>query len=265
LPQINRAIIFAAGRGSRLGPYTHEIPKTLLAIGNLTIFDRIVMGLDGIGVRDIVVVTGHAGPRLQSHAVISQKLSENRVCFEFIVNSNLDLGNIYSFWLARDRMVEDCIVVNSDVVFHHGILELLRNNPSDTALVIENSKSLGLEQMKVKINDKGVVKEIAKELDPQAANGEYIGIMKISRNVAKKVIGKAEDLLSAQKFPLYYEDAFRLLAREEDCLFACSTEGLPWSEVDTEDDMHHTINRILPQIQSSVRNGLETEFYQGQI
>src|SRR5687767_4605038 len=101
LSQPKKAIMFAAGFGSRLGAYTRNLPKTLLPIGDLSIFDRMVIGLDKIGISDIAIVTGYAGQRLRSHALsFSTKMVQNRVKFEFIVNDNLDKGNIYSFWLA---------------------------------------------------------------------------------------------------------------------------------------------------------------------
>jgi choline kinase len=252
LSRPSKAIIFAAGLGSRLGSYTQELPKTLLPLGDLSIFDRMVIGLDRIGVTDIVVVTGYAASKLRSHALsFSSRLVQDRVKFEFIHNDNLDVGNVYSFWLARDKMTEDFILVNSDVVCHYGILELLENIAAgETALLVDDFKTLGSEEMKVTVNENGAIKDITKNIDPISAKGEYIGIMKVSPIVAQKALKKAKLLIDGHKYPLYYEDAFRLVAKEEDCLFAFSTNGLPWTEVDTIDDMNYAKNIILPQIQN---------------
>lgn len=254
LSRVSKAIILAAGLGSRLGSLTYDLPKTLLPIGNDTIFDRIVLGLDRVGVQDIAVVTGHARSALQSHAMSLNKLVQNRLNFNFIINNNLDIGNIYSFYLAQDIMFdEDVILLNSDVVFHCDLLKLLKNESHSSALVVDDQKVLGSEEMKVRINDVGAIKEITKRLDPSIANGEYIGIMKLSRDVAKKAIEKTESLLSTGTYPLYYEDALRLVAQEDDCLFACSTQGLPWTEVDTVDDMLFARNIVLPQILGGIQ------------
>jgi choline kinase len=251
MPNPKRAIIFAAGRGSRLGHYTKDLPKTLLTVGKLTIFDRIVIGLDKVGINDIVVVTGHASERLESHALShSSKLARNHVKFQFIINDKLDIGNIYSFWLARERMTEDFLLLNSDVVFDQGILDLLTNNEHPTALAIDDRKHLGVEEMKVMITNQGIIKDITKDIEPSVANGEYIGIMKVSSGDATKIIEKVQQLLSEKRSPLYYEDALRLVAKEKDCLFACSTIGLPWTEIDTEDDMNYAQGIILPQLKS---------------
>jgi choline kinase len=249
----NKAIILAAGLGSRLGTYTSHLPKTLLSIGDLTIFDRISVGLDKIGVTDITVVIGYAESKLRSHILsVSTKLVNNRIKYEFIANDDLDRGNIYSFWLARNAMNKDFILANSDVVCHHDILELLKKDNHESALMVDDFKSLGAEEMKVNVNKYGAVKEITKNMKIENAKGEYIGIMKVSRKEAEKALEKTKFLLNNSSIPLYYEDAFSLLAKEEDCLFSCSTEGLPWTEVDTIDDMNNARNITLPQIHNRV-------------
>jgi choline kinase len=253
MTSIDNAIIFAAGRGSRLGPYTKDLPKTLLTVGDLRIFDRMIVGLDRIGIENIVVVLGYAGSSLKSHALShSRRLTKNQVNFEFIVNDDLDIGNIYSFWLAKNTMTRDFIMLNSDVIFDYQILDLVKNDKNHSVLAIDDSKTLGLEEMKVKTKDSNIITEITKDLDPRTADGEFIGIMKVSVDVATKVIGKVEQLLSQQKFPLYYEDAFRLVAKEQDCLFACSTKGLPWTEIDTVDDMNYAKSIVMPKIRNLV-------------
>jgi len=251
MPTPNRAIILAAGRGSRLGDYTTGLPKTLLPIGGSTIFDRIVTGLNKIGIKDVVVVTGHAARSLETHALsCSSKLVNNDVSFQFVLNDNLDVGNIYSFWLARDKMTEDFVLLNSDVVFDYEILDLLKQDGNRSSLAIDNYKALGEEEMKVRVTKGQIIKEISKNLDPTTADGEYIGIMKLSGGDAAMVLEQIEDLLTEKRFPLYYEDALRKIANKNNFLMACSTRGLPWTEIDTVEDMQYAQTIILPQLQS---------------
>jgi choline kinase len=254
MSQVSKAIIFAAGLCSRLGPHTKDLPKTLLKVGELTILDRMIIGLDKVGIKDISIVVGYASTRLRSYVLTtSSTLVQNRIKFDFIENTNLDIGNIYSFWLARNKMIEDFILLNSDVVFHYGILEsLIRESSGISALLIDDSKTLGAEEMKVKIKDGGrIIKDITKKLDPKTANGEYIGITKISHDDVSKILEKVDQLLSEKKFPLYYEDAFRLVANESELLSGCSTRGLPWTEIDTVEDMNYARNTVLPRIEEA--------------
>lgn len=53
-----RAVILAAGRGRRMGPYTMDRPKCLLELGGRTLLDRQVAALRAAGARDVAVVAG---------------------------------------------------------------------------------------------------------------------------------------------------------------------------------------------------------------
>ncbi|NJD89803.1 MAG: hypothetical protein FIB05_17520, partial [Betaproteobacteria bacterium] len=56
----------AAGRGTRLGGLTQDIPKPLLEVGGRPIIFRILEGLAGAGVRDVTVITGHLADVLET-------------------------------------------------------------------------------------------------------------------------------------------------------------------------------------------------------
>src|SRR5437867_2224803 len=250
--KVRRAVIFAAGSGSRLGLHTKDIPKTLLQVGNLTLFDRIVTSLDRIGITNIDVVVGYAGEKLRSHTLaVTKNLLQSPIKFGFIENDRLDMGNIYSFWLARDSMDEDFILLNSDVMFHQNILELLNSSPHRSALAIDDRKQLGEEEMKVLKDSGGVIKEISKKIDPELAAGEYIGVMKVSAGDALKLLEKTRMVLKEEQFPLYYEEAIRLVAKENDCFFSCSTEGMSWTEIYTPDDLNYARNTVLPLLEQT--------------
>ena len=234
-----RAIVLAAGSGSRLWPYTKDLPKTLLNVGNFTIFDRIAICLHEVGIEEIVVVSGHTSSRLESHiANNTNKLINNpQLQFKIIKNEHLELGNIYSLWLAKHEMKQDFLLLDSDVVFHRGILDLLTSDQHNSAIVFDGTKkTLGKDQSKVIISDAQMVKDIGKTIHPLGADGEYVGIMKISASVAKL-------------FPQYYTHPFRLVAKESDCFFACSTEGLPWIEIDTIEDLNYATSMVIPLLE----------------
>src|SRR5205085_9640933 len=54
-----RAIILAAGRGSRLENVAGDVPKCLAPMGAATLLDRQIRSLKSAGVTDVVVVTGY--------------------------------------------------------------------------------------------------------------------------------------------------------------------------------------------------------------
>jgi dTDP-glucose pyrophosphorylase len=62
---ITKAVLLAAGRGSRLGTLTERFPKPLLEVGGEPILFRILRGLAAAGVTEVAIVTGHAADLLE--------------------------------------------------------------------------------------------------------------------------------------------------------------------------------------------------------
>lgn len=62
-----RAIILAAGRGLRQRPHTDHTPKPLLPIDGRATLDYLLEALVNAGVRDVCVVTGHLGGKIESY------------------------------------------------------------------------------------------------------------------------------------------------------------------------------------------------------
>ena len=53
-----KAVILAAGKGTRMGELTNEVPKPMLRVQGMPILEHIVNGLKSAGVRKIFIVTG---------------------------------------------------------------------------------------------------------------------------------------------------------------------------------------------------------------
>ncbi|MFN0093151.1 MAG: nucleotidyltransferase family protein [Dehalococcoidia bacterium] len=58
---VTRAVVLAAGRGTRLGALTAATPKPLLEVGGRPILLRILDGLAAAGITDLALVTGYLG------------------------------------------------------------------------------------------------------------------------------------------------------------------------------------------------------------
>lgn len=63
---IERAVIFAAGRGTRLGELTADVAKPLLDVGGRPIIVRILDGLVRAGIHGVVIITGYRAAELES-------------------------------------------------------------------------------------------------------------------------------------------------------------------------------------------------------
>ena len=53
-----KAVILAAGKGTRMGDLTQEIPKPMLRVQGRPILEHILEGLLAAGIRDVCLITG---------------------------------------------------------------------------------------------------------------------------------------------------------------------------------------------------------------
>ena len=60
-----KGIILAAGRGSRLGRYTDDRPKSLITLGGKTLMQRSLDNLRAAGFEEVVVVVGYRHTMLE--------------------------------------------------------------------------------------------------------------------------------------------------------------------------------------------------------
>ncbi|AWZ48186.1 CTP--phosphocholine cytidylyltransferase [Clostridiaceae bacterium 14S0207] len=102
-----RAIILAAGKGTRLRPLTNEIPKPLVKVVDKPIIETQIEYLLNVGIKDIIVVSGYKGEKLL--------YLEKKFKIKVIHNPHYnEFNNIYSMYLAR-RYLENSYVLDGDV------------------------------------------------------------------------------------------------------------------------------------------------------
>ncbi len=222
-----KAVILAAGVGSRLGHYTAEIPKCMLRVGEKTIIEHSIEVLSSFGIKSFVIVTGHKGRKLR-------KFLETRFDLDFsFVHNHVyrETNNIYSLYLGIKDLSEDLYLLNSDVFFHPDIFKALHFSGENFTLVVDDRKILGEEEMKVVTENTRVVR-ISKKIPPEEASGEYIGLAKIPKIKLEKLKDRCEKVMEEIGASVFYEEAIQRMIDLGDEVLYVSTKGLPWVEVD---------------------------------
>ena len=64
---IHKAILLAAGRGTRMGELTQELPKPMLPLNGRPMIEHIVRRLQQAGLREILIVVGYRREVIEDH------------------------------------------------------------------------------------------------------------------------------------------------------------------------------------------------------
>ncbi len=62
-----KAVVLAGGKGTRLAPYTHILPKPLMPIGDMPILEVLLWQMKRAGITDIVLTVGHLSALMRSY------------------------------------------------------------------------------------------------------------------------------------------------------------------------------------------------------
>ena len=63
--KINKAVILAAGRGTRMRELTAELPKPMIEVRGKPVLQYIVEGLRNAGIGDLLLVVGYRADAVQ--------------------------------------------------------------------------------------------------------------------------------------------------------------------------------------------------------
>jgi choline kinase len=176
-----RAIVIGAGRGSRLGHETEEIPKTLVEVMGRPMLEWVLESLVAGGFRrnDVVFVCGYA------EEVVRSRYPD----FVYVRNDDWPNNNILlSLMYAREHLQGGFVSTYGDIVYEPDIVKRLVASPHDIVLGCDvrwRRRYVGRTQHpesdaeKLRAEDSRVV-ELSRHIPSDAADGEFIGVMKLS-------------------------------------------------------------------------------------
>ncbi len=115
--QIKRAIIMAAGTGSRMRPVTLETPKPLVCVNGVRMIDTVISGLHCNGIWEIYVVVGYLKEKFHP-------LKQEYPGLKLIENPYYDTcNNISSLYMAREYLKDAIILDGDQLIYDPAILQ----------------------------------------------------------------------------------------------------------------------------------------------
>jgi len=232
-----KAIVLAAGRGSRLGPLTGERPKCLVELAGRPLLDYQLAALRAGGVDEIALVTGYRAETLAGRAD------------RHFHNDAWERGNMIASlrcageWLAA----HDCIVAYSDLFYPASFVQALVRAEGDDLAMAYDPDGLALwsarfedpasDAESLRVAPDGRLLEIGERAPPLArVEGQFIGLLRFSPAGWRAALEVVDGLAPAQASALDTTSLLsRLLARGR-MIRAVATRGV-WGEVDSAADL----------------------------
>lgn len=227
-----KALILAAGLGSRLRPLTDNVPKCMVEVNGVSIIDKQINNLRKSGVEDIFIITGYKEDVLQNHI----KKSYNDLNIRIISNSDYDkTNNMYSLYLANEYLSDsEFVMMNSDVFFEAEIIEELLNDKYENLIVCEKD-NYNEESMKI-IVENNIINEISKKISSEESYGTSIDVYRFGKEASKKLFEIIYDYLYVRKdLNSWSEVAINDLIKKVS--FQPLNIKYKWMEIDNHEDL----------------------------
>lgn len=235
-----RAIILAAGLGSRLGAITQHVPKPLIQVNNKPIIQYQLEALYQAGISHCTIVLGHLGYQLREQ--LGDTFSNVKI--EFVENPLYrSTNNIYSLWLALKEAVEDDIMLlEGDLVFEAGlIMDLVDNDKTDVALADRFSGSMN--GTAILAEGDWISSMILK--GQQTSDFDYNNALKTvniyvfsNMLVSTKLLPAIAEHVLDGRIENFYESVLSELLQDKRIKMSVqSTEPHRWIEIDTQADL----------------------------
>lgn len=230
-----KAILMAAGVGSRISRSIQGIPKSIVDVGGISLIENTINQLKKKGITEIAIVVGY-----KAHIVKS--ILENHGVTIFYNPFYEKTNSIASLWFAKEFIKDDdCLFMNGDVFFEPALLDLVMDEKMRLVLFSDESRKEEGDYKLFYHNNRLI--DHGKDLPLERITGEYIGIAKIAKGFLPLFIQRLEQLIDTQKHNLWWENVIYSFIGEMD-VNVRDVQNLFWGEVDYLEDY----NRILEYI-----------------
>ena len=135
-----KAVILAAGEGSRMRPLTHSRPKVMLPIANKPILEHLLIEAREAGIGEFIFIVGYCDEQVRNYFGRGEKWGVNIAYCE----QRKQLGTADALRMVADMLDGKFLVVNGDVIVSREDIGRLLSNGNNTISVIEVKDTRGL-------------------------------------------------------------------------------------------------------------------------
>jgi L-glutamine-phosphate cytidylyltransferase len=231
-----RAIILAAGRGSRMKCLTDERPKCLVELNGRALLDWQLEAIRGAGINEIAIVTGY-----------NREMLADRGTVEFHNPRWTETQMVSSLTCAEKWLMEDiCIISYSDIFYDIHAVKLLMECAASLAITYDPNwvdlwrKRFGdplLDAETFRLNPDNTLAEIgSKPQSIEEVQGQYMGLLRFTPEGWKEAKRYYQSLLANAQDSLHMTGMLSGLIKKNIAISAISYDGR-WGEIDNQNDL----------------------------
>lgn len=235
-----QAIILAAGMGKRLGELTERNTKCMVKVDGITLIERMLRILDKKKLSRIILVVGYQYENLTKF-VDSLNIATP---IEYITNEvYYKTNNIFSLSLAKERMMqEDTLLLESDLIFEEGLIDLLIDDKRDSLALVDKFESW-MDGTCIVVDQEDNITDFIQGKSLQFYEKERyyktVNIYKFGADFSKNVyVPFLEAYAKVMGNNEYYETVIKLiLLLDKNTMKAKRLNGQLWYEIDDVQDL----------------------------
>jgi L-glutamine-phosphate cytidylyltransferase len=233
-----KAVILAAGMGSRLAPLTNDRPKPLVEVGGKPLLFRTIERLAEVGITgaDVIVVSGFR------EDVLRARLAASPYRPTLVFNAKYEeWNNFWSLYVAREAVGDSAFLqIDGDVLFDGRLLPKLLAAPGPVAVGVEIRPDCDAEAMKV-MADPGQpprIRAVDKGIPVASAMGEYIGLTRIDPPMVEAIFADLLRFVDEGITNQYYDHSYhRLSSAGQGPFYAVDVADCNAVEIDDLNDL----------------------------
>jgi phosphoenolpyruvate phosphomutase len=229
------AVVLAASQGDKFGDLTRDVPKALLKVHGTPILSSQIDALNRMGITDITVVRGYQKDAI---ALPGIRTVDN--------DDHASTKELYSLYSARGAIKGNTVISYGDILFKDHVVHELINSDSPISIVVDADTSArnGYTDFvrtdkpwtRSAFNPRVTLETMSSKLEPDAAQGEFIGLWKVDAKGAGEVNAALEKLAARDDFKtLRMADLFNELAKTTQ-VSVIYTRGA-WIDIDSIVDL----------------------------
>lgn len=237
---IEKAILMAAGRGTRISREIEHNCKCALDIGGISLIEHTVKMLQRHGI-EVHIVVGYN----------KERIYEKLAAYEVVFHENIFYSvtnSLSSLYFAREALTGSSVILgNADVFWEENLLSALMEEHRDCVMLCDSSR-VEVGDYLFNVQD-GRVEKFGKGMDCADANCEYVGLAMIQGDMIEQCRTKLLRMVENQRHGDWWEQILYNMIPERP-IWAKDIAGHFWAEIDYIEDY----NRIL-KYREDIRNG----------